>query len=72
MGRFFGVAMEGSASDSMHLSAEQIGKFKKKRMALKSISLLADPAALTCISNDFSFQNIFSRQISAIGKKKMC
>lgn len=68
-GTIFWCGNGGSASDSMHLSAELIGKFKNKRKALKSISLLADPAALTCISNDFGFQNIFSRQISAIGKK---
>lgn len=68
-GTIFWCGNGGSASDSMHLSAELIGRFKKKRKPLKSVSLLADPASLTCISNDFGFENIFSRQLSALGKK---
>jgi len=59
----------GSASDSMHLSAELIGRFKKKRRSLKSISLAGNPATLTCISNDFGFLNIFSRQIEGLGSE---
>lgn len=57
----------GSASDSMHLSAELIGRFKKKRRPFKSISLANDAAALTCIANDYGFENIYSRQIEALG-----
>ena len=59
----------GSASDSMHLSAEFIGRFNKKRKSLNSISLASDSPALTCISNDFGYKNIFSRQIEGLGKK---
>jgi len=59
----------GSASDSMHLSAELVGRFKKKRKSLKSISLTSDPALLTCISNDFGYSNVFSRQIEGLGTK---
>ncbi len=59
----------GSASDSMHLSTELIGRFKKNRKPLKSISLSSNASALTCISNDFGFENLFSRQIEALGKK---
>tara|TARA_B100000963_G_scaffold167992_1_gene145935 strand:- start:1558 stop:2136 length:579 start_codon:yes stop_codon:yes gene_type:complete len=58
----------GSASDSMHLSAELIGRFKKNRMPLRSQSLLLDPAGMTCISNDFGYENIFSRQINGLSK----
>jgi D-sedoheptulose 7-phosphate isomerase len=57
----------GSASDSMHLSAELLGRFKKNRRPLKSISLTGNPASLTCISNDFGYLNIFSRQIEGLG-----
>ena len=57
----------GSSSDSMHLSAELVGKFKKKRISLPSISLASNPATLTCIANDFGFENIFSRQIQSLG-----
>lgn len=59
----------GSASDSMHLSTELIGRLKKNRKPLKSISLSSNASALTCISNDFGFENLFSRQIEALGKK---
>lgn len=59
----------GSSSDSMHLSAELIGKFKKKRRPLPSISLTGNNSTLTCIANDFGYKNIFSRQIEALGKK---
>ena len=59
----------GSASDSMHLSAEFIGRFNKKRKSLNSISLASNSPALTCISNDFGYKNVFSRQIEGLGKK---
>lgn len=68
-GTIFWCGNGGSASDSMHLSAELIGRYKKKRMPLKSISLLSDPASITCISNDFGFEKIFSRQINALAGK---
>ena len=59
----------GSASDSMHLSAEFIGRFNKKRKSLNSISLSSNSPALTAISNDFGYKNVFSRQIEGLGKK---
>lgn len=59
----------GSASDSIHISSEIIGKFEKKRGALPAISLATNQANLTAIANDFGFENIFSRQIEGIGKK---
>ena len=58
----------GSASDSMHLSAELIGRFKKSRRPLKSISLAGNPASITCISNDFGYSNVFARQIEGLGE----
>lgn len=59
----------GSAADSQHLSAELIGRYKKNRKPLSSISLTTDTSALTAISNDFSFNDIFSRQVEALGNK---
>ena len=58
----------GSAGDSQHLSAELVGRFQKNRKPLSSISLTTDISALTCISNDFSYEVIFSRQLEALGK----
>ena len=58
----------GSASESQHMATELIGRFKKNRIPLKSISLNSDTAALTCIANDFGYENIFSRQLEGLGK----
>lgn len=68
-GTIFWCGNGGSASDSMHLSAELIGRFKKNRRPLKSISLSTNASVLTCISNDFGYENLFSRQIEALGRK---
>ena len=59
----------GSSADSLHLSSEFIGKFKKKRKALPSLCHSSDIANLTCIANDYGYENIFSRQLSALGKR---
>ena len=49
----------GSASDSIHISSEIVGKFEKERKALPSISLTTNPSHLTAIANDFGLENIF-------------
>ena len=59
----------GSASQSQHLAAELIGRFKENRDPYKSISLSSDAAVITCISNDFDFENLYSRQLDGLGKK---
>ena len=58
----------GSAADSQHLAAEFIGRFNKVRKPLKAISLTTDTSVLTCISNDFNYKHIFSRQIEGLAK----
>lgn len=68
-GTIFWCGNGGSSSDSQHLAAELVGRFDKERSAIRSISLTADSAVLTCISNDYGYENIFSRQIEALGKK---
>jgi D-sedoheptulose 7-phosphate isomerase len=57
----------GSATDSIHIASEIVGKFEKERKALPSISLSTNPSNLTSIGNDFGFENIFSRQVEALG-----
>jgi len=59
----------GSAADSQHLSAELVGRYMKNRKPLASIALTTDTSAITAISNDFSFDEIFSRQIKSIGNE---
>ena len=60
----------GSAADSQHLAAELVGRFEKERKPLKAIALTVDSSILTCVSNDYSFDDIFSRQIEALSKPK--
>lgn len=58
----------GSAAQCQHLSAELVGRFQQIRKGLPAIALTADTAILTAWSNDFSFDDIFARQIEALGK----
>ena len=57
----------GSAADSQHLSAELLGQYLKTRQALAAIDLTSNSSLLTSVGNDISFDQVFSRQVSAIG-----
>jgi len=59
----------GSASDSQHIAAELVGRFKKDRSALAGIALTTNTSILTSIANDYGYDVIFSRQVEALGKK---
>jgi len=59
----------GSATDASHLAAEFVGRYHKDRAPLPAIALGTDMAALTCIGNDYGYDEIFSRQIKAHGQK---
>jgi D-sedoheptulose 7-phosphate isomerase len=58
----------GSASDSMHIAGELVGRFLLERPALKVISLVADAAVVTAWSNDYSYDDVFARQVEAYGE----
>jgi len=58
----------GSAADSQHLAAELIGRFKKERSAYAALALTTDTSILTCIGNDYSFEDIFARQVAGMAK----
>jgi D-sedoheptulose 7-phosphate isomerase len=58
----------GSAAQAQHFAAELVNKFLEIRAALPAISLTTDTSALTSIANDLSFEQVFSRQIEALGK----
>ncbi len=57
----------GSFADSIHLSAEFVARFQIERQPLASIALGANSSTLTAVSNDYSFDDIFSRELSALG-----
>lgn len=59
----------GSAADAQHIAAELVFKMGRDRAALPAIALTTDTSLLTAISNDRSFQFIFSRQIAALGRR---
>jgi D-sedoheptulose 7-phosphate isomerase len=59
----------GSASDSQHIAAELVGRFKKDRSALAGIALTTNTSILTSIANDYGYEFVFSRQVEALGKK---
>lgn len=59
----------GSAADAQHFAAELSGRYKKERNALPGISLSTDTSALTAISNDYGYDQVFSRQIEALGRR---
>ncbi len=58
----------GSAADSQHLAAELTGRFIHDRRPLAAIALSTDTSALTCIGNDYSFDEIFARQVAGLGR----
>lgn len=58
----------GSASDSQHLAAELTGRFINDRRPLAAIALTTDTSALTSIANDYAFEDIFARQVLALGR----
>lgn len=67
-GTIFWAGNGGSASDSQHLAAELVGRLSKNRKALRSIALNADSSILTCVANDFGYDQIFSRQLEALAR----
>jgi D-sedoheptulose 7-phosphate isomerase len=57
----------GSASDASHIATEFVGRFMRERRALAAIALTADQSALTAIANDYGFEQVFARQVEALG-----
>jgi len=57
----------GSAADAQHIAAELVGRFEGERRALPAIALTTDTSALTAIANDYGYDEVFARQIRALG-----
>jgi D-sedoheptulose 7-phosphate isomerase len=58
----------GSAADALHLAEELIGRYRSNRRAYPAICLAADSAALTCIANDFGYDQVFARQVEGLAR----
>ncbi|MCF8225295.1 MAG: D-sedoheptulose 7-phosphate isomerase [Bacteroidales bacterium] len=67
-GKIISCGNGGSMCDAMHFAEELTGRFKNDRPALPAISI-ADPSHITCVANDFGFEQVFSRFVEGIGKK---
>lgn len=59
----------GSAADAQHFAAEMVGRYSVERDSLGAMSLCVDPSVITCIGNDYGYENIFSRQVRALGNE---
>ncbi len=64
-GRIYTFGNGGSAADAQHFAEELVGRFQRERRPLPAQSLAVDASAVTCIANDFSFDEIFERQVHA-------
>ncbi len=58
----------GSAADCQHFAGELIGRFERERLPLPALALSTDSSILTAVSNDYSFREVFSKQVQAIGQ----
>ena len=58
----------GSAADAQHLAAELVGRFVKERESLPAIALTTDTSILTAVANDYSYDDVFSRQVAGLGQ----
>lgn len=68
-GTIFFCGNGGSAADAQHMSTEYVVRYMRKRRPLRAIALTTDTSILTAAANDFSFDEIFSRQLEALGRK---
>src|SRR5436305_3256378 len=58
----------GSAAEAQHFAAELVGRFKRERLPYAVLSLTTDTSILTAIANDYGYQDVFARQVSALGQ----
>lgn len=68
-GKLLFVGNGGSAAECQHIAAEFVGRFSIERVALPAIALTTDTSILTSISNDYSYEEVFERQVVALGNK---
>ncbi|MEX8498297.1 MAG: phosphoheptose isomerase [Leptothrix ochracea] len=67
-GKVLACGNGGSAGDAQHFAAEFVGRFERDRPGLAAISLVTDTSILTAIANDYSFEQIFAKQVHALGQ----
>ena len=68
-GKILACGNGGSAADAQHFAAEMIGRFERERPELPAISLATDTSILTAVANDYSFEQIYAKQVRALGAR---
>ena len=68
-GRVLVFGNGGSAADAQHMAAELVGRFQRERRALAALALTTDTSVLTSLANDYAFDQVFARQIEALGQR---
>jgi D-sedoheptulose 7-phosphate isomerase len=68
-GKVMACGNGGSAADAQHFAAELIGRFERERQELAAIALTTDTSILTAVGNDYSYDEIFTKQVRGLGKK---
>ncbi|MFZ5493603.1 MAG: phosphoheptose isomerase [Pseudomonadota bacterium] len=67
-GKLLACGNGGSAADAQHFTAELLGRFERERDGLPAIALHADTSTLTAVSNDYGYEQVFARQVRALGR----
>ena len=67
-GKILACGNGGSAADAQHFSAELLNRFERERPGLAAIALTTDTSTLTSIANDYDYEQVFSKQVSALGQ----
>ena len=67
-GKILACGNGGSAADSQHFAAELLGRFERERPGLAAIALTTDTSTLTAIANDYDYEQVFSKQVQALGQ----
>jgi D-sedoheptulose 7-phosphate isomerase len=67
-GKILACGNGGSAADSQHFSAELLNRFERERPGLAAVALTTDTSTLTSIANDYAYEQVFSKQVSALGQ----
>ena len=67
-GKVMACGNGGSAADSQHFAAEMLNRFEKERPPLAAIALTTDTSTLTSIANDYRYEDVFAKQVRALGK----
>ena len=67
-GRILACGNGGSAAEASHFSTELVGRFDRSRRSLPAVALSADGSLVSCIGNDFGYEQVFARQVAGLGR----